>query len=679
MRRATFTRALASGIVLATVLTGCGGRKDYALRDQYGGCPAIKGDSTGFFHAQKIDERWYLVDPLGNGYILAGMTSLGNYPEAQRRWRRRRPDTTAAARNERRGDRDTTRAEWREQRRRRDTTETPLSEEHERYRTNALQRYPTREDWRRDNLNRLKTWAFNCIMDGGAERDSGVEMPYVILSGVSGGRRADVFKDVFSEAFERQVTARMTRTCGDRVNDPRLIGYFTDNELPWAVFWGGGMLDFYLSLPDSAPGARVAIDHVKERYDGSIEAFNRAWATDYPDFEAMLPDTAVGPGAGFEKRAVNADRDSFLYEVAKRYYGFIYRKVKELDPNHMVLGTRFLTGDLSLSIARGMKGNVDAISCNAYLNKYFPAEMFSAFSETADAPIILSEFGYRAKDAGIPVGGTGAIPRVVDTQQDRADKYQWYVTQAVSQPYIVGYIWWWYQDGWGGENVGNYGFIDWSFEPYQVLADRAARVNGGVYRTSSRRDRAPAPVPLTTYTIRTTAPLVMDGSPRKYPQADIVLDHTYAYQGHDFESSGFGAKALVLHDNNNLYVAATVTDRDVKEHADDDGVWAVDGMEFHFGHYQGAVYFQNGQVTYTMVRADPFPGMEVAGNMLEGGYFLEVKIPKAQLADVIEGGRVTFAVGVNDGEGESRFRQIYFPRSYEWMYHESFATGVLAD
>ena len=41
--------------------------------DAYGGFLDIKGKKTGFFHAEQINNRWWLVTPEGNGFYGIGM------------------------------------------------------------------------------------------------------------------------------------------------------------------------------------------------------------------------------------------------------------------------------------------------------------------------------------------------------------------------------------------------------------------------------------------------------------------------------------------------------------------------------------------------------------------------------------------------------------------------------
>jgi len=50
--------------------------------DSHGGWLKLKGEKTSFFHTQKIDGRWWLVDPEGNVFFSKGVDNIGYAPEA---------------------------------------------------------------------------------------------------------------------------------------------------------------------------------------------------------------------------------------------------------------------------------------------------------------------------------------------------------------------------------------------------------------------------------------------------------------------------------------------------------------------------------------------------------------------------------------------------------------------
>ena len=63
------------------------------LLDSYGGFTSVAATATGFFSTRKIDGRWWLVTPEGNGFISIGMNhfdlSVLKYPDNIHIWRKR--------------------------------------------------------------------------------------------------------------------------------------------------------------------------------------------------------------------------------------------------------------------------------------------------------------------------------------------------------------------------------------------------------------------------------------------------------------------------------------------------------------------------------------------------------------------------------------------------------------
>ena len=42
--------------------------------DQYGGFHDVKGRRTGFFHTERINDRWWLITPDGHGFFGIGIS-----------------------------------------------------------------------------------------------------------------------------------------------------------------------------------------------------------------------------------------------------------------------------------------------------------------------------------------------------------------------------------------------------------------------------------------------------------------------------------------------------------------------------------------------------------------------------------------------------------------------------
>lgn len=62
-------------------------------RDSYGGWPEIRSQATGFFRLEKINSRWWFIDPDGNVFIMLGVNHITHtalkYPDNIHIWKER--------------------------------------------------------------------------------------------------------------------------------------------------------------------------------------------------------------------------------------------------------------------------------------------------------------------------------------------------------------------------------------------------------------------------------------------------------------------------------------------------------------------------------------------------------------------------------------------------------------
>jgi hypothetical protein len=68
------TRTLVRTWIAFLVCGLAGAPAQSAELDTYGGFTDVKGEKTGFFHTQKIDDRWWLVTPEANGFFGIGLS-----------------------------------------------------------------------------------------------------------------------------------------------------------------------------------------------------------------------------------------------------------------------------------------------------------------------------------------------------------------------------------------------------------------------------------------------------------------------------------------------------------------------------------------------------------------------------------------------------------------------------
>lgn len=423
-------------LLLASVPPAYG--RDASEFDRYGGWTKVSMAATGWFRAAKIRARWHLIDPEGHPFLSIGVNTVSF-----------RQDTIQG------------------------TNRSPYGE-------TAAAKYGNQEAWAKAAVERLRGWGLNTI---GAWSDQATwrqAMPFTVILNFAHRIRwqeGQTFPDVFDPAWETAVKRHALRVCRPLAKDPWLVGYFTDNELRWGPDWREGEPLFveFLARPDGTPGRQALLRFLRGRYD-DIGALNEAWRTGYQSFEEVGRTVQVG------SHIPEDDQDAFLKLVASRYFSVSKEAIRAADPHHLILGCRF-AGYMPGPVLEAMRDQVDVVSFNHYGQKP-PTEPLREIQRMVGRPVIISEFSFRARDSGLPnTRGAGVI---VDTQQERAEHLQAYVTALLEDPSVVGYHWFEHADEpaegrFDGED-SNYGLVNIKDEPYATLVETMTRVNAEAYR-----------------------------------------------------------------------------------------------------------------------------------------------------------------------------------------------------
>jgi agarase len=403
--------------------------------DDYGGALRVKGETTGFFHIEKINEVWWIIDPGGNVFISKGVNAInfqGDYSPT--------------------------------------LGYSPFNRV-------LLKKYGNSEAWARATVARLREYGFNTIGAWSSEELYTLGMPYTIILNIAVRAGAQWVSgritDFFSEDFEKVAEEVAEEMCEPRKNDPFLLGYFTDNELRWSPDWRSPkhIFDEYIALDKNAPGKRALVKYLEEKYV-SIGELNSKWGTSFSSFEEIL-DTYALPSSS----SIDSDRLGFLEVVSKRYFQVCHDAIKRHDPNHMILGCRFAFRPPD-EVLKGCVGYVDIVSMNNY-GWGPPIEDLRAMHALTGLPIMITEFSFKAMDSGLP--NTKGAGSPLATQKDRADRFEKYVSKLLSEPYVVGYHWFQYADQpaqgrFDGEN-SNFGLVNIEDEPWTILVTRVTIVN----------------------------------------------------------------------------------------------------------------------------------------------------------------------------------------------------------
>ena len=421
--------------------------------DRYFGTLAHTTTATGFFRVEKIRDRWWLITPEGHPFYSAGVNGI-----------------------------------------RFSGTATAAGVKH--YEQTAGRVYGSREAWAEAQIARCARWGFNTA---GAWSDWQLlrkRMPYTVILYVGGSDwRTGRIADYFDESFRAAAREKIQKVAAPLADDPYLVGYFLDNEMRWgADHRGGHLLDDCIARDPASAGKKSVVAFLKKRYE-TIARLQMDFATGAASWEALLQYRRL-PARGTSGAA--ATRAVWAGEAARVFFTTLDEELRAADPNHLNLGVRFIGQMTPKEVIAEAGKVVDVMSVNFYeltsvvtaANRllhpfYLPTDDFlAAHYEAGGRPILVSEWGYRAADSGLPNTWPPIYPTLA-TQRDRADAYERTVRRALAHPWIVGQHWFIYTDQppegrFDGEN-NNWGLLSEKDAPYAELVERAAGVHREIY------------------------------------------------------------------------------------------------------------------------------------------------------------------------------------------------------
>jgi tRNA(Leu) C34 or U34 (ribose-2'-O)-methylase TrmL len=445
--------------------------------NQYGGwADGPKQRATGFFRVEKVDGRWWLVDPEGCLFWSHGADCVR--------------DTTAHTPI-------SDREFWFADLPPKDSAfgifyGTGSNAAHGYYSTrsfatynftgaNLMRKYGA--DWKARYADlahtRLRSWGMNTIANWS---DPAVFMrrrtPYTATLGMRGRTRPiegsqgywGKFSDVFDPAFAKGMQSAMAAQ-KDSARDPWCLGYFVDNELSWGDDLSLAIAA--LASPADQPAKLAFLDDLKAKY-ASIDRLNAAWGTAHESWDALLQSTTPP-----DKQKAGDDLAAFYTRVAERYFEVCRDAVKGAAPDHLYLGCRFAW--TNQRAVRAACKYCDVVSFN-YYKKAVPTK---ELPDGCDKPTIVGEFHFGALDRGM--FHTGLVPTA--SQQERADCYRAYVRSALDNPNCVGTHWFQFGDQatTGRTDGENYqiGLLDVCDTPYPETIGALREVGAEMYSRRS--------------------------------------------------------------------------------------------------------------------------------------------------------------------------------------------------
>lgn len=323
---------------------------------------------------------------------------------------------------------------------------------------------------------RLKSWGFNTIGNwSDAEVYRKNEIPFTLgiaMAGsqcelVGGGKIFTVGSsyDPYDPRFKVLLNRRL-QGLKSLASSQWCIGVFVDNELYWDKDFG----KMTQMAPKTNYAKKALLAMLKDKYH-NIDKLNVAWKMKYKDWADCLKNRKAANTSQARK-----DYDDFYEMITERYFQTVRDAVHTQLPDKLYLGSRFAR--VTPTAYRMAAKYCDVVSFNIYqttLEDFLPPT-------ADDAPLLVGEFHFGSKDRGM--FGHGLVG--VKSQKQRAEAYKKYVSSALSHKQFVGCHWFQYYDqpttgrAFDGENA-NIGYLNTADVPYTEMVDASREVAGELY------------------------------------------------------------------------------------------------------------------------------------------------------------------------------------------------------
>lgn len=415
--------------------------------------------NNGFVTLKKIDNNWLFIDAEDKPFILRGIHHVNNNSHSER----------------------------------------GTGIKH--YKEYVKENYSSKEEWAEETLNTLKEIGFNTIGNWSQtklfknileERDMYyVSMMYLPRGGWVSSGLDDYYSEGFIEHAENVIIKEIEKH--DFANDKRLIGYFIGGELKWGGDWRGLNSIFidYMNMKSDNAGKIEMINILKENCNNDIKKYNKIWLTSFKSWKEALDYQK------YKTRTLKASEFEIKgnYLIASQFYRTSRDLIRKYDKNHLILGDMLLAPVTPREVLRACGEYMDLVSVNYYplimrLENALPvilghtetSDFLQEFYDITQRPIMVSEFGVRARTKNAPSSRPGIYP-TYPTQKNRGERIYEYISDLIDKNYMVGYIvFQWYDQPKKGEDFGvaennNWGIVDINNNVHKVYAEYLKKAN----------------------------------------------------------------------------------------------------------------------------------------------------------------------------------------------------------
>ncbi|WP_096739512.1 agarase [Pseudoalteromonas atlantica] len=505
--------------------------KGMSDRSRFGGyANGPKLEATGYFRTEKVDGKWWMVDPEGYLFFshgpanvrMANLTTITGVDFKDDSVRNRSSDeitpedsmgivkVSEQARQSRfiTSELRHNMFQWlpdyneplsEHYSYRRSTHKGPVAhgETYSFYRANLQRRYGEAspksyiDKWHDVTLDRMKDWGFtsfgNWVDPAFYDKES---VPYFANGWIIGDFKTlsghtnhwGLMPDVYDPEFKKRAEITIDAIAQKIKASPWCIGIFIDNEKSWGEREGsvekryGIILDALSKNAANSPAKHAFTTHLKQKYS-SITVLNKAWQSDIANWDEL------DKGVTFTtySDAQIADISKMLEMLGEQYFKVVNGTLAKKLPNHLYMGARMANWGMPDEIIKASVKYSDVLSFNIYEEGM--QDHYWQFLEDVDLPVVIGEFHIgTATDSGL------FNPGIVHAanQTDRAAMYKKYMQSVLEKPYMVGAHWFQYVDepvsgrAFDGENA-NIGFVTGTDIPYPKMIEAVKDVTSTMY------------------------------------------------------------------------------------------------------------------------------------------------------------------------------------------------------
>jgi hypothetical protein len=392
---------------------------------KYGGNKKYQIEASGFFRTEKIDGRWWIVDPEGYLFIHKAVNGLKR---------------GGSKRNKKgHGEKFSSPVDWM-------TQTTQMIKDNGFNGAGSWSEDDIIREMQTDGKNQLAyTINLSFMSSYGKKRGGTYAVP-----GHTGYPNSTIF--VFDEEFKTFCNEKAQELVKFK-DDSNLLGYFSDNEMPFK----SSNLEGYLTLENKNDQGYLAA---------------KKWLADKEIDESDITDEI---------------RNEFRAFCGETYFSIVNEAIKKYDPNHLFLGARLYSSEKNNEAFMRAAGKyIDVVSCN-YYGRWTPRENeLDNWANWTGKPFMITEWYVKGEDSGLPnVTGAGWI---VKTQHDRGLFYQNYTLKLLESQSCVGWHWFKYidndpeQEGTELSNMdANKGIVNNDYDEYFPLLNLMKEVNLHTY------------------------------------------------------------------------------------------------------------------------------------------------------------------------------------------------------